>query len=608
VQRKISLFHLERVFIATEIMSNSKNSKRKRKRDNKKGNATAAVAPGGVTVAHDAAPDKTKLETSIHGGPITTTEHGPRNDHHNNNKKPVCPPSDGALTTTTTIPHCPEGRLFLTAEDGAPYRKLLRDHYQGFVLLAAADVPAAATKNTTVGGSTFHDHAKRALERLRDARHYQYDMVLAGGKNLSRTFVQRTLVGNPGITYKYLGLRLFAHAWSGPATPPAFSAIHDMNQSMIRFTKEQQQRQKQQQQGRVSKDPNNGSRSSCEYNLTLINYMEPSCDLPLKDEEHYGMGKTSVSWHADSGVQDYSCIGVYHTLPTQRASKWDWKLALRPNPDTDDRATTATSNTSGNPVPPVVIPTRSGDLYFLLGAFNHTHQHMVLAGSEAHRISSTHRVANVEHDTYEYIRARVSAALTACKAQLREKKGRGDGWDVEVLLEGQAVLTEVEFEWIAQYWVQGAQHNVQHVWWQVPMQNLEQAWNALEKITFKVNMGAIQQSETEKTNNKNNTQNIALLEGLRKAFLVRKELRERWDERRANKQYKRRISRPYQPVERPIFEQSTKRLPKDLSAAIQTLTDLLQQSGGAVMDVGKKRFGQHLNVQRAKKNENEKRR
>ncbi|CAM9118562.1 unnamed protein product, partial [Discosporangium mesarthrocarpum] len=34
-----------------------------------------------------------------------------------------------------------------------------------------------------------------------------------GGKKLSRTFVTRTLLGNAGITYKYLGLRLFAHPW-----------------------------------------------------------------------------------------------------------------------------------------------------------------------------------------------------------------------------------------------------------------------------------------------------------------------------------------------------------------------------------------------------------
>jgi hypothetical protein len=50
-----------------------------------------------------------------------------------------------------------------------------------------------------------------ALESLKEQQYFHYDVVFGGGIRLGRTFVRRILVGNPGITYKYLGLRIFAH-------------------------------------------------------------------------------------------------------------------------------------------------------------------------------------------------------------------------------------------------------------------------------------------------------------------------------------------------------------------------------------------------------------
>jgi mRNA N6-methyladenine demethylase len=473
-------------------------------------------------------------------------------------------------TATSTALTIPAGKKFLTVTDGTVYQETLREHYKGFVLLPAAQISPAS----------FHAHAATALERLRDAGYYQYDMVMAGGKNLSRTFVQRTLVGEPGITYKYLGLRLFAHAWSGPDSTDLMRAIYHMNQEMIRLTKEQLRQYTPQRTNQLG---------SCEYNLTLINYMEPSSEAALRDEEAYGMGKASVSWHADSSLQDYSSIGVYHTLPTQKASKWDWKIALRRNPDdhakeTDSSKTTRTAAATNNKtVLPVVVPTKSGDAYFLLHDFNHFYQHMVLAGSQARRISSTHRVAVVATDTYEYIRARCSTALVSLKAELRSAHDRPWEWNVQVILDGQAVLTEVELEWIAQYWVQGAQHDVQHVWWQAPMRALEQAWCALEKQSYKIYGKLLEAAAAVSNDEQNrNTKLSALLSGLLEAFRARQELRTKWDDRRADKIYKRRISRPYQPVERPVFEDSadpaaTKRLSKDLTEAIDKLTHALSR-------------------------------
>ena len=47
----------------------------------------------------------------------------------------------------------------------------------------------------------------------------------------------------------------------------------------------------------------------------------------------------------------------------------------------DDKGSTfVTADLAGEEAPPVAIPTKSGDLYYLLDDFNHHHQHAVLAG------------------------------------------------------------------------------------------------------------------------------------------------------------------------------------------------------------------------------------
>jgi hypothetical protein len=54
---------------------------------------------------------------------------------------------------------------------------------------------------------------------------------------------------------------------------------------------------------------------SADYSLSLVNRMEPtSLKKDLNSDKDYSMGKTSVSWHKDSGLADFSSIAVYHTL------------------------------------------------------------------------------------------------------------------------------------------------------------------------------------------------------------------------------------------------------------------------------------------------------
>jgi len=427
-----------------------------------------------------------------------------------------------------------QGKKFLSEDDGQMFQEQVHRHYQGFVHIPAEQVTP----------SNFHQIAKAAFERLRDANYYQYDIVKAGGKHASRTFVKRTLVGEPGITYKYLGLRLFAHAWSGPGVQPVMKAIGDLNQYMIQMTKQY------------------ANHGTCDYNLTLINFMEPSSHskVGFKDEAFYGMGKVSVSWHADSSLESNSSIGVYHCLPAQRSTKWDWKIALRRTPE---------SGESTGDILPVVASTKDGDAYFLLGTFNESHQHCVLAGSESNRISSTHRVAVTEEDTYDYIRKRAKGALKRFRLQL---DGERTAIDPKVIVYCQRVLTEVESEWIAQYWLQGAEHDKMHVWWQKPMRALEAIWQALEELTFEFYEMC--------TDEPDSIPRLAV-----KGFLLELESRhmqrQQWDERRADKIYQRRIQVAYRPVARPEFSaENRRRLAKDLGPAIQELKEVRQKLMG----------------------------
>lgn len=432
------------------------------------------------------------------------------------------------------------GKKYLTPQDGLAFENLVSNHYQGFVHVPADQIPSP----------DFHERAKSAFERLRDASYYQYDIVKAGGKHASRTFVKRTLVGEPGITYKYLGLRLFAHAWSGPGVLPIMKAIGNLNQEMTNMTKSY------------------GNSGRCDYNLTLINFMEPSshAKVGFKDEAFYDMGKVSVSWHADSSLESNSSIGVYHCLPSQRAAKWDWRIGLRRIPDSDELA---------NQVPPIVTSTKDGDVYFLLGTFNETHQHCVLSGSEAHRISSTHRVAVTKEDTFEYIKKRAKGAIKRFRLQL---DGDLSKVDPKVIVYCQRVLSEIEFEWIAQYWLQGADHDRLRVWWQRPMRILEEQWVSLEKMTLEL-YHLIRENPTK-------IPRLAL-KGLLVELQSRHEQRQQWDERRSDKIYQRRIQESYRPVERPVFDGTIAKetLGKDLTQAIETIVEFRKQVRGTEEDV-----------------------
>ena len=108
----------------------------------------------------------------------------------------------------------PGDRCYLVPED-PDFAKVLETSYRGFALEPHDELP-----------DDLHRRYGRAFDGLDRAGLFLYDVVAAGGK-LSRTFVKRTLVGEPGITYKYLGLRIFAHPWRATAAEEGEDADED---------------------------------------------------------------------------------------------------------------------------------------------------------------------------------------------------------------------------------------------------------------------------------------------------------------------------------------------------------------------------------------------
>ena len=144
---------------------------------------------------------------------------------------------------------------------------------------------------------SFHRDFRCCLHGLYEQGIFQFDHIQPSGPStpLASTRVTRCLVGQPGITYKYLGLRMFAHPWKGPKASEYCRAMYVHNKEMIAKA--------EQQAGKVGcgELPH-----TCKFNLTLINRMDPKNSAPPDQ-----LGAVSVSWHADSSLLDFSTISVY---------------------------------------------------------------------------------------------------------------------------------------------------------------------------------------------------------------------------------------------------------------------------------------------------------
>ncbi|CAM9741162.1 unnamed protein product [Chrysoparadoxa australica] len=367
-------------------------------------------------------------------------------------------------------------REYLLPTDEA-FNHTRKSHYAGF-----EHQPANTISNTT------HRSFASLFRELDAAGLFLYDIVQAGGKTVSKTYVTRTLVGEPGITYKYLGTRIFAHPWEGrclqgprgkelagsddgglwrggvaraqerlrkAGVPSTLAAAGKLNKWMVARAATA---------ATAAPESCAATRGSCNFNLALINCMDSGLK-GLKPEPLHNMGTCSVSWHADSCLEDYSTIGVYHCTKPEAGK--EWRIAMRCS-DKDGPEGEAASG-----APPMVMPLASGDLYMLLGNFNHNREHAVLTGKTSLRYSSTHRVSVVEGNTYQEMAKSASEVLDS------------NPTTPAALQQQQAIMTELETEWICQFYEKGQIHAEVHTWWHGPIMHLCQLWSQLNDWTEK---------------------------------------------------------------------------------------------------------------------------
>jgi alpha-ketoglutarate-dependent dioxygenase FTO len=221
------------------------------------------------------------------------------------------------------------------------------------------------------------------------------------------------------------------------------------------------------------------TRGRAKYDVTLINRMENSPDLKI--EPTTGEGKCSVSWHADSSLENFSSIAVYHSIlsdtHTKQRAKLNedhttdqmstrWSVALRVAHNSEgpgaSRRGAAIDTSVVADTPPIAVSMPSGSAYYLLDDFNHHHQHAVLIKHEdgednttGVRFASTHRLLREGHN--------INFIIERCRVACSQFHKKGPKiWRSEQLL-----LTEIESEWIRQFYVQGEGHK--RLLWQVSL-------------------------------------------------------------------------------------------------------------------------------------------
>lgn len=358
------------------------------------------------------------------------------------------------------IANLPKDR-FLQENDGALFSDVLSRSYDQF----AAELNSGDSKQ-------FHIDFQRALKDIDG--YYDYDFVQPLGINtpLATTKVKRCLVGVPGTTYKYLGLRMFALPFCDDDEP--FRLLKVCNNKMKEKTRKLLQ--------------SRGTQGGADYDILLINKCFSSSSpeqVKLKPEPIFKEDLASVSWHADSMLQPFSSIGVYNYV--DEASKGhggeDWRIGLRvteniEGPSKKQRgfksSNATTSEEEAEIAPPLAVKVPSESIYYLLGSFNHHHEHCVLAGDAQERYSSTHRCARQGHN-YDTIKEKA-------KLFLGKKRKLGDKKYVAHLI---SLTSEVEFEWLRQWYVQGKSHQEKRVWWAKPIETLLQFWGSLQELISK---------------------------------------------------------------------------------------------------------------------------
>ncbi|KAM3877498.1 alpha-ketoglutarate-dependent dioxygenase FTO [Diretmus argenteus] len=215
-----------------------------------------------------------------------------------------------------------------------------------------------------------------------------------------------------------------------------------------------------------------------QFNVTLLNYMDPAAMSQLKEEPYYGMGKMAVGWHHDENLISHSPVAVYsYSCHDEKggsneggsAEKAYWRIGLKVAWDIH--------------TPGLTLPLQSGDCYYMTDDLNSTHQHCVLAGDTA-RFSSTHRVAECSSGTLDYIQSCCQDALSNLHTDPETGSRSLLALLPATLKHCEEIHNEVEFEWLRQYWFQGQRYARFCSWWTRPMEQLEKDWKLMETMTM----------------------------------------------------------------------------------------------------------------------------
>uniref|UniRef100_A0A8C1NG85 Alpha-ketoglutarate-dependent dioxygenase FTO n=1 Tax=Cyprinus carpio TaxID=7962 RepID=A0A8C1NG85_CYPCA len=305
----------------------------------------------------------------------------------------------------------------------------------------------------------LHERVQSALITLQRRGCLLRDLVRIRDRDVF-TAVSRALVGKPGYTYRYLDTRLFTIPWHC----------------------EGEERQKDEKDKPCCdsdlRDGCSHSSPPSSFNVTLINYMDPTAMTQLKEEPYYGMGKMAVGWHHDENLVPLSPVAVYsYSCPKEEGEgsekeevqkeKACWRVGLKVAWDIH--------------TPGLALPLQSGDCYYMTDDLNRTHQHCVLAGDTA-RFSSTHRVVQCCTGTLDYIQKRCSEALENLHTDPEKTTKSLKSLLPNTLQHIEDIHNEV-FEWLRQYWFQGRRYARFCSWWTKPMEQMEKDWKEMERMT-----------------------------------------------------------------------------------------------------------------------------
>jgi hypothetical protein len=354
--------------------------------------------------------------------------------------------------------------------------------------------------------NNHESYVSTALHSMNDKGEFREDVTqpFGLGTKCAKTYVTRCLVGEPGTSYKYLGVRMFSLPFQCDENTRTIQRLG----SVMAFRANQHiQELNTKRRARGAPSPKGSSPS---FNICLINRMvctsdlKPTVALPsdCRDDNSLDQGKTSVSWHADSSLEHFSTIAVYQTLEATKNRPANAKHSSPSNYDNNDNTNNtwwvglrvahhaegpnASSGRKGSSIeatlaqdtPPIAVSLPSGSAYYLLDDFNHHHQHIVFTTgsniSAGVRYSCTFRKLRETHNVQYWMERGNSLMKSFNKKGLKV-------WRAENL-----VSQELEFEWIRQFYIQGQRHfdTLYKSYWAAPLQELLALWSSLEQRTY----------------------------------------------------------------------------------------------------------------------------